>query len=1405
MATSISMFNPEQEHASVLEAFVEFVAQFGYQYEALNREAPGSLKEDPAIAHWKEKDRRKVFLGKYSHRALQMLYEDLVAEYRRDVMTFKDMVKIFTDHFKQATNQTLANYRFRKLTQEDSESFESFCIRIKRESKNCNFKCGDNCTVINVMIKDQVLFGTRDADIRKTALKEDWDLVTLIKKGRAMEASDMGAAIIKKEPPEEVKRTRPGKYSKKSSLYKSGNSSWKKDVPSTSSKHGKPHHQCKTCSNPRCEGDKKCRGRNGTCFACQRSGHFMGAEVCKKKKHKKMSRRVDHGSSSSESEGQSSEYDQGSTQPDSTSDDDEQQEESEEKTREMRRVFSRLSTIRRIGGRRYANTRRTKSRYTVKVIIKETKTAVFCDTGADICIMSKTTARKLKLDVLPTAMVIRPYGSKSQKCKGETCCTIMFNKNVANAKFYILDADVETLISGAVSEELGIIKVNPAGTSNVLRTPGISKMKSKILTKFPSIFKGTGTLRDHKVKFYIDEDVPPVYQPARPIPFHLRTKMDRELEKMENEDVIEEHHGPAPWVSNVVLTPKDDGGIRVTIDMRQANKAIRKTNLPIPRPEEISSQLAGYKVFSKLDFASAFHQLEIDEESRILTVFHANGRLMRYKRLTMGTAPASGELNKALRPVFHDIKDAHVIQDDLIIGGETQEHHDEVLDQVCERIGEIGMTLNPDKCIISEEEIPWWGMMISKDGVAPDPSKIDALKHMTPPRSKDEVKSLFCMLQSNKNFIPRLASKTINIRNLLKKETDFSWNKKCQQEFEQIKSEFTEDILLRHFDPKLKTEIHVDAHQSGLSAILVQVDKKGEKHMVGVASRATTQVEARYPQIDLESLAVDFGLRRYRFYIAGGPQVSVVTDHKPLPSIFKNLRKGSIRSERIKLRHQDIDYNVVWERGMTNAADYLSRHAMPLKHHLPEIREEETKELEKTVWFLQYSPYTEAVSITQLIEETRKDPLLEQLKKYLLKGYLPKSKKRLTPYAKVWDQLTILDSGLIMKGEKVVLPQAMISTAIEKAHQGGHPGMTTMKRRLRTHFWCPQLNAKVQEKVKNCKECAMFTPKNRRNPLQPHELKDFNAWEKLSVDLFGPMPDQRHIIVAQDMVSRFPAAKILNKTDATHVTGALREFYQAYGAPLVHRTDNGPPFNSKEFKVFSEKHAIHHETSPPYHPQANPVEAIMKPLGKCMKAAHSQNRNKTEALGEWLAAYRATPNSATGIAPGDVMFRHGYGSTFPKNNPPTDEQVQEAFCKDQQTREERDAAANLTRRRDSFQLGDQVITKNNGHTKFQPKFGPDPKTVIAIGDEGVTCRGTHGTIQRRHQDDVKLAPSPATSTPPIQEPSTHIPSEEPATEREDSRQSVSTLEDSNLGGASKRPSRNRKPNPRYNTNEYHLY
>ena len=131
-------------------------------------------------------------------------------------------------------------------------------------------------------------------------------------------------------------------------------------------------------------------------------------------------------------------------------------------------------------------------------------------------------------------------------------------------------------------------------------------------------------------------------------------------------DVIEEHPNgePAPWVSNIVIAPKDDDEIRITLDAKNVNKAIMSSNFPIPRQEDIKAKLTGSKVFSKLDLKSAFWQLEMAPESRYLTVFHANGKLYRYKRLVMGLKPAQGELNAALKPLFAHIPQVHVIHDD---------------------------------------------------------------------------------------------------------------------------------------------------------------------------------------------------------------------------------------------------------------------------------------------------------------------------------------------------------------------------------------------------------------------------------------------------------------------------------------------------------------------------------------------------------------------------------------------------------------------------------------------------------------------------------------------------------------------------------------------------------------------
>ena len=125
--------------------------------------------------------------------------------------------------------------------------------------------------------------------------------------------------------------------------------------------------------------------------------------------------------------------------------------------------------------------------------------------------------------------------------------------------------------------------------------------------------------------------------------------------------------------------------------------------------------------------------------------------------------------------------------------------------------------------------------------------------------------------------------------------------------------------MISYFDISKPTFIFTDAHQSGLSSILAQGSDKDNAKPVAFTSRCASKVEKNYEQLDLEAMAVDFALRRFCLYLIGATMITImVTDHHPLLSVLNGKRNGSIRTERIKLRNQDIRFLLQYKKGITN-------------------------------------------------------------------------------------------------------------------------------------------------------------------------------------------------------------------------------------------------------------------------------------------------------------------------------------------------------------------------------------------------------------------------------------------------------------------------------------------------------
>ena len=193
------------------------------------------------------------------------------------------------------------------------------------------------------------------------------------------------------------------------------------------------------------------------------------------------------------------------------------------------------------------------------------------------------------------------------------------------------------------------------------------------------------------------------------------------------------------------------------------------------------------------------------------------------------------------------------------------------------------------------------------------------------------------------------------------------------------------------------------------------------------------------------------------------------------------------------------------------------------------------------------------------------------------------------------------------------------------------------------------------------------------------------------MDLFRPMPDQKHVLVVLDKMSRFPAAKVVPSATAKPVIKALSDIHTSFGQPESHQTDNGPPFDSKAFNKFSDIHVIQHKRTLPYHPQGNLAETFMKTLRKTMKSANLSKGDKEEALNGLLAQYRAIPHPATGVAPGN-MFKSGYRRGFPRRALSQSE-ITEAIKQDEKQQKHREQSVNKSthRRRTNYKVGDKCI------------------------------------------------------------------------------------------------------------------
>ena len=163
-----------------------------------------------------------------------------------------------------------------------------------------------------------------------------------------------------------------------------------------------------------------------------------------------------------------------------------------------------------------------------------------------------------------------------------------------------------------------------------------------------------------------------------------------------------------------------------------------------------------------------------------------------------------------------------VIADDVMIHGETIEQHDKHLKEVLNKCREIGLKLNPDKCSFGEQQVRFYGNVISTDGVKPDPTKDNVIIKMPSPKTKTELASFLGMSNYLGTYIPCLSNITMVLRQINKKNVEFTWNATYERAFRQAKLQVANAATLLYFDPAKPIVLEWDASGNGVGGSLLQ-------------------------------------------------------------------------------------------------------------------------------------------------------------------------------------------------------------------------------------------------------------------------------------------------------------------------------------------------------------------------------------------------------------------------------------------------------------------------------------------------------------------------------------------------------------------------------------------------------
>jgi hypothetical protein len=660
-----------------------------------------------------------------------------------------------------------------------------------------------------------------------------------------------------------------------------------------------------------------------------------------------------------------------------------------------------------------------------------------------------------------------------------------------------------------------------------------------------------------------------------------------------------------------------------------------------------------------------------------------------------------------------------VYLDDILVTGKTACEHRDALETVLTILQENGMRIKRSKCEFNASAVSYLGHKIDATGLHPLQEKVEAISNAPVPKNLTELRSYLGLLNFYGRFLPNLSTVVAPMNYLMRKGVSYTWTASQENAFKESKELLKSSKVLVHYDQKKKLLLACDASPYGLGTVLSHVMDDGTEQPIGFASRTLSDCETRYSQLDKEALALVFGVKRFHQYLYGR-HFMITTDHKPLLGLFGPNRSiphmASPRVQRWGLTMGAYSYSLVFKPGAANGnADAMSRLPLPVTV--------ENVPVPGDVVFLLEHLKSNTVSVDNIKSGTQRDPTLAKVLHFVKSGWPGKETSvQLRPYAARKHELSVEDNCLLW-GSRVIIPPQAQKAVLEELHET-HVGMQRMKTLARSYVWWPGLDLDIEAIVGECNICQLHRKPPAEAPLHPWEWPG-QPWERLHIDYAGPFQGKMFLILI-DAHSKWIDAHVVSSATSTATIEKLMETFAIHGLPKSIVSDNGSCFTSEEFRNFTRSNGILHTCTAPYHPSSNglaerAVQTVKMGLKKILDGTLEMR------LSRFLARYRLTPQSSTGVSPAELLLKRRPRSKLDLLYPDTSVKVHRSQAL-QKAQHDRHARARF------FEEGDIVFVTNFGRGdarlpgEIWKKTGP-LSFIVCLTD---------GRKVRRHQDHIQL-------------------------------------------------------------------